>query len=341
MRLKTSSNRREKIMTQNNPLHVAYEDNKPNNRKPRPDAKARKQEIQASMERMWLQDPQQFDPRRNCMERQRIDLTFNAIKTAAALAGKSAADLGCGSGVLSFMMRDAGAHVDAVDAAGNALAMLKDGNTQNITVIQDCLPNTALNDNAYDAVICTEVIAYLRQDEYRLLMAELARLVKADGAVICSTGLDINTENPLDRFASLAETEFTIEKWIVNYHLLLIKLCRFFEAPSKYVKAYHDTEVRQKEIRERNGFGRFWFRINSTPAATLFWRLVGFAFNPIAKFLKQNKITMQALESISRFFWSDAGISHALFVGKRRPLTYDVKPSALPRELKHKRQVWE
>lgn len=327
-------------MTQNNPLQVAFTDDKPNMGRIA-NSKARKQEIQALMERMWLQNPKQFDPQRDCIERQRIHATFNAIEAATTLSGRSTVDLGCGSGVLSCMLRDSGAHVDAVDAAGNALALLKTGNMDNITAIQDCLPNTSLNDNAYDVVVCTEVIAYLRQNEYRLLMAEMARLVKSGGFVVCSTPLDINTENPLDRFATLAETEFTVDKWIVHYHLLLIKLCGFFEAPAAYVKANGDKHLREKEIKARRSIGRFWFRINSSTAGALIWRVISLASNPLARFFRQSQKSMNILESITRFFWSDAGISHALFVGKRRPLTFDVKPDAVPRELKHKRQVWE
>lgn len=270
-----------------NRLHVAYTEHKQSNSRPLSVKTSRKEEIQATMERLWHQSPQQFDPQRDCMELQRIQNTIDAIKSLFPLSGKCVVDLGCGDGTISRLLRDGGAHVDAVDASTLALKKLKETDFHDITSIHDCLPSTSLKDKSYDLVVCTEVIAYLKPEEYRLLMAELARLVKNDGYVVCSTSLDINTEDPLDRFAALGETEFTFEKWVFNYHRLLIRLSRF------------------------------------------------------APFLKQNSSVMNFLERLCRFFWSDSGITHALFIGKRRPLTFPVKPQDTPRELKHKRQVWE
>lgn len=333
----------------NNRLNVTYTDNKQNTR-PISNARAQKEEIQATMERLWLKNPQQFDPLRDSIERKRINDTFNAIlpfislnqeTTIGKLKEKKVADLGCGAGILSRKMRDAGANVDAVDVASQALQRLKSGDMHNITAIQDCLPSTALNDQTYDLVVCTELIGYLKAADYRMLMAELARLVKSEGVVACSTELDINTNDPLERFVALTETEFTVEKWILSYHLLQIRLCHFFEMPAYYIKCHKDRECRQKEIDKRKGLRRQWFVWNTQLPLNMFWRAMGVLFNPLASFFRQNAWIMNVLEKITRFFWNEAGISHVLFIGKRRPLTFPVKPEDVPRELKHKRQVWE
>lgn len=325
----------------NNKLNIVYTENKRPSERPPFSLRMQKEEIQATMERLWLQCPEQFNPLRECMGRKRISDTFNAIKNMISLTDIKATDLGCGSGVISRKLRDAGAIVDAVDVATQALQRLKSEEMLNITAIQDCLPSTSLKDQTYDLVVCTELIGYLKDINFRILMAELARLVKRDGLVVCSTELDIDTDNALDRFAALAETEFTIEQWLFSYHLLQLRLNRFFETPAYYVRCYEHHEFRQKELDKRTGFSQRWLSWNTQRPLIWLWRGIKVLFNPFVKLFRQNVWVMNTLEKITRFFWSEAGISHAVFLGKRRPLTFPVKQEDLPRELKHKRQVWE
>lgn len=325
----------------NNPLHVVYTENKTQPSRPLLNKKSRREELRAILERKWLQNIEKFDPQRDCIERKRIQTTFDTIQSSIALSQKKAVDMGCGEGTLTRMLRDAGASVDAVDVSSIALKKLSEKGCQGINVIQDCLPTTTLQDKTYDLVICTEVIGYLHPDEYRMAMAELARLVKSDGIVVCSTDLDINTEDPLNRFAALAETEFTIDKWILSYHRLFLRWCNFFEKPMQYVKANNNIEFKETELSKRRGIARSWFKWNSRTIPSYFWRLVSMLSNPISSRLRQSNTTMNFLERMCRFLWSDAGISHATFIGKLRPLSFPVKEDQAPRELKHKRQVWE
>ena len=162
-----------------------------------------------------------------------------------------------------------------------------------------------------------------------------------DGLVACSTALDIDTEDPLERFAALGETEFIIDQWALSYHRLLIQLCRFFATPATFIKASRDQEMRRKEMEKRALFSRWWFRWNSTALMALIWRLINIAAAPLASGLRQNNHIMNVLERITKFFWSQSGISHALFIGRKRPLTFPLPADKTPREMKHKRQVWE
>jgi SAM-dependent methyltransferase len=243
--------------------------------------------------------------------------------------------------VITRLIRDKGARVDAVDIATIALQKLKNENMENINAIHDYLPTTTLNDDFYDLVLFTEVIGYLTPHEYRIAIAEVSRIVKPDGYVICSSSLDIDTEDPLEKFATLAETEFDIHKWILTNDYLLIKLCKFFEAPSAYIKANRDREYRLLELDKRKGFSKTWFQWNSSAPLSYCWHIVDWIFTPIAKGLRQSPRIMNVLERISSFFWSHSGISHALFIGKRRPLSHPLPENEIPRELKHKRQLWE
>lgn len=301
----------------------------------------RRHEVEATMERLWLDDPEQFNPERDAVQRKRVFNTIEAIKKQMPLEHKKCVDLGCGSGVISRLLRDGGAKIDAVDAAANALNRLKTHDIHNIRTVQDCLPSTRLDDNAYDLVVCTEMIGYLNSNEYRLLFAELSRLIKKEGTVACSSSLDIDTENALERFAAFAETEFEIDQWVLRHDLLWIRFCSFFEAPARYIKSSQDPREREKQLAKRKATGKMWFRINSTKPLAVFWRLVNLAAKPMTSRLKQSDAAVNFLEKITKFLWDESGISHALFLGKRRPMAFPLPQNELPVELKHKREVWD
>lgn len=302
---------------------------------------SRRQEIQATMERLWLTDPEQFNPMRDAVQRKRLSITAETLREIGTLQGKRAADLGCGGGELTRKIRDMGMTVYALDAATKALQKLSEGGLERITPLQDCLPSTRLDDDGFDLVNCTEVVGYLQPVEYRLFFAELARLVKKDGHVCCSSSIDIDSDNALEKFAALAETEFAIDKWVLSYDLLWIKCCRLFETPYLYFKASRDSELRRKGLQKRHSVSKAWYTLNTTWICGTLWRGVSFIANPLASFLRQSETAMNFLEKITKILWDESGISNALFIGKRRPMTYPLPKDELPRELKHKRQVWE
>ena len=296
-------------------------------------------EWQAKMERLWLTNPEQFNPLRNAIERERIAQLKELIH--ALPSPGTAVDLGCGFGEVSRTLQKAGWKVQALDIASNALKAFVQKGKEGIELIQDALPSTKLQDDAYDLVICTEVIAYLQERDYRLLMAELSRLVKREGLVICSTGIDINSEDALQRFGALAETEFKINQWIFNHHLLLLRLQNFFESPMRYVLASKNNEERNLELKARHGISRGLYRLNTSKIGGCFWLPLKWILTPIVHILNQNRAVMKFLEKICRLFWDESGISHALFVGTRRPLIMPTKADLESQEPKGKRQVWE
>ena len=327
-------------MSHKNPLQiVAVEKKDPSSQKPSC-IKTSREEIQARFERMWRQNPQQFDPLRNCMERERLKRTFLLIQKYISLKEKKIGDLGCGAGRLSQTLNEAGGVVEAIDVATIALEKIRE-KALAIKTIQDCLPSTLLKDDAYDVVVCTDVIAYLPDKDHRLFFNELARLVKKDGYVVCSTPIDLNSEDALQRFASLAQTELEFLDWIVSYHRLYIALRSFCEAPDNFFQASWNEEFRNSKLAERNSFWKWWFKINSTPYLRLFWKTIAFGFNPIARFIKDNRTLMLILEKVSRFLYGEAAISHAIFIGKRRLLIEP--PAEIPPvfERKQKKTVWE
>ncbi len=254
------------------------------------------------------------------MERERLNRSFALLEEHLSLQGKHVVDLGCGGGIFSRRLRDVEAKVDAVDIAKNALITLESEDTTDIKAIHDYVPRTRLEDSAYDLVVCTDLIAHLPNKEHRLFISELARLVKGNGYILCSTPIDIHSEDALKRFSSLAETELQIIRWKLSYHRLFIRLRDLFEAPSRYARARKDREYRENARKESSSFSRWWFQLNSAPLLGGFWALFQYLTNPIASLLRQNRVILLFLEAICRLLWRESGVSHAIFLAKRRPL---------------------
>ena len=203
--------------------------------------KAQSRELQAKFERLWLTDPERFNPLRNCIERERLERTWELLTEYLDLANKQAVDLGCAAGVFSRRLRDHGALVEAVDIAENALKFFEKSGSGGIKLKRDAMPDTSLPDHQYDVIICTELIAELPKEEHRLFFAELSRLIKSDGHLICSSAIDIDSEGGVDKLIELAQTEFDILEERASYHSLYIRLKRFFEAPSQFIEGWRNT----------------------------------------------------------------------------------------------------
>jgi 2-polyprenyl-3-methyl-5-hydroxy-6-metoxy-1,4-benzoquinol methylase len=298
-----------------------------------PPKSSRRAEIKQEMEALWQEDPRQFDPNRDAMQRNRIANTFSLIQQLAPLQGKRVADLGTGFGVLACKCREAGAYVDAVDIASQPLEKLRAKKIEGITPLQECMPATSLKDDFYDLVLCTEMVGYLKPKEYRIAISELSRIVKKEGRVVCSTPLDLKSDDALERFLALFETEFTICATFFSYDFLLLKLCSFFEAPSKIVKNAK-SPVLKKQSRWRSK------ALYSKPSVFV-CRLIGLLFEPATNLLRQSEWIRNRLEKLSRLLWQQSGISHVIVAGERHPLNFPLPKKELPQEPKHKREVWE
>jgi len=300
-----------------------------------------KKELEAKFERLWLVDPEQFNPLRNCMERERLDRTWDLLLAHAHPRDKCVVDLGCAAGVFSRKVRDGGAaQVEAVDIAQNALKKLREEDMTRIVAKQDTLPLTSLPDNGYDIVIGTDVIAYLPLQDYRLFFSELSRLVKPEGHVLCSTPIDISTDGGVEQFIEMAQTEFLINGVTPSYHALYIKLTNTLEAPSTFVKMWKDQKLRKKELDARKGLNRSWFWMNSTPLLFWIWAPIRYPCQWILSTLKNSKPVLLCLEQVCKFLSDESGISHVIFIGKRRPLVVP-DPDEQPIVRPGKKQIWE
>lgn len=320
---------------------IKIEEDNQNSKKKNPAAslRMREKEMQAKFERLWLLDPKQFDPLRNCVEKERLERTWDLFNAFISAKNKKIADIGCGEGVFSRILRDAGAQVTAVDIAENALKLARQYDCTNMEIRRETMPTTSLEDQNYDVVICTDVIAFLSPLDFRLFFAELARLVKSDGKIVCSTPIDIYSEGAVRRFVELAQTEFDLEASLPSHHALYIRLKHLFGIPNVYIESWKDPEYKNKEMNMRSSFGKIWLKFNST-FLFWFWWIVNLFVFPFNYLLTKNRFVLLGLEKLCQFFSSDEGISHLIIIGKKRPMVQE-DPEHVPVSRPKKREIWE
>lgn len=299
----------------NNKLQVVTTEEKPIPRRSTTRIKTYREEIQARFERKWHQNPEQFSGIRSAKERERIERTIALITDTLNLKGKRVVDLGCGNGEIAKRLRDKGALVDAVDIAKNSLNKIRE--ESNIKPVHSCVPNTHLDDNSYDLVVCTELIGHLSQREHRLFFNELARLVKKGGYIVCSTNIDINSEDALDLFIKLAETELKVKKFRLSYHSRFIRLLNLLKTPSTFALASADPYVRTQGLNNRYSISKRWFQFNSSKHLGIAWKGISLFTTPLVKSLKQSSWLLSFLEKVSV---NEKCISHVILLAQRKPL---------------------
>mgnify|MGYP000311196846 CR=1 FL=1 len=324
-----------------NSLNVIEETQRNTELNPKEEKITKKELAQAIFDRIWLQNPEKFIHNNSILEKEKQNLILLLITKYLDLREKKVVDIGCGAGILSRKLRDLGAEVYAVDVSQNALKELKKDEYDHITPLHDYVPNSLLPDDAYDLVVATNLIADLDPSEYRMFFSELARIVNSKGYVLCSTSIDINSEDALQLFADLAATEFEFMEWNFCYHRLNIKILKFFKAPLRFIKAWKDKKYRTKEISNRNYLYKFWFKINSRMPLVFLWYCLQYVTIPIVNYLEKNKFVATFLEKLSKFLWQESAISYAIFIGKRRSFTPQQLKEGHQEEMKHKKQLWE
>lgn len=326
----------------NNPLSIIKTDDQPPKPKKAIVTKtAKRTTAKAILDRLWLTNPEQFNPLLNSLGRERIKRTCKLINEIAKEPFITAADIGTGTGYFAEHLATLGLNVHAVELSSIPFKNLENKNLPKIQVFQDYIPHTTLEGDAYDLVLGTDVIAYLEKIEYRLFFAELARIVNREGFVIVSTPLDIYSEDALQNFVSLVESEFNVEHYIFSYHSYFIRLCQFFEAPAIFVKASQNFGFYETELAKRFSINQYLFKFNTAKIPSFFWNCVSFFTNPILNRLKNSEFIMLKLEKLCRFISNETGISHAIFACKRRKFFENVETEKGPLDRKGKRQVWE
>lgn len=130
--------------------------------------------------------------------------TERLLDSLNSIDGKSVADVGCGTGLVSasFAKRvGATGKVVGIDSAPDTLAIARKMNdATNIKGIEWHIGDayaTGLADNTYDVVYCRLLLLHLK--EPARAVAEMRRIAKPGGLVICEDLATINTQTyPID-----------------------------------------------------------------------------------------------------------------------------------------------
>jgi ubiquinone/menaquinone biosynthesis C-methylase UbiE len=132
-----------------------------------------------------------------------LDLIGDKIK------GRKVLDVGCGDGVLSYLLAKKGAVVTGIDTSEEAIKFAKEKckNLRNINFIVGSAYNLPFEDKSFDYIVSSEVIEHLKYPEKMLL--EIKRVWNQNGKIIITTPIKF-TEKPLDEmhYQEFFEDEF-------------------------------------------------------------------------------------------------------------------------------------
>jgi len=301
--------------------------------------KSRRKQAEKKYEALWKHFPDRLNPERNGMERMRIERSVKLIEKHLPVEKLQILDIGCGDGTLTNRLSKG--TVEGVDIAEEALSILKK-NYPEINTRQDALPETALDDDAYDLCLSSDVIAELHPKDRRLAMAELGRLIKQEGVLFISTPIDYRSEDALQRFVQLVETEFKPIAWKMSFHSFTIKLLNLFKAPHRYFRGWKEPDYGKLRLEGREGFSRFWTRFNQQIG--WLWFPLKILFYPFVYLLEQQETVIRFMEKLCCTLKGESGITHLMVMAKRRPLEdLDEEEEFIPPDRKpfKKEMKWE
>lgn len=266
----------------------------------------------ARCEQAWEEDAAKLDPNQTVIGRERIKRTRELLAKlhfGLSLEGKAIADLGCGNAALASLFE--GADITAVDVAQSAL----DKCPEHIKRVRGCLPYCRLPEESFDGVLLTDVIAELEPHLYRLMLSEVSVLMKRDGFFLCSTELDLYSEDPLGHFLAFLKTEFEVVETKKSYHRLYFYLRRWLDAPARFAHAGKEPTYRLLQLEKRSGFYRLWFYLNSLKWISYVWR----PLTPLKNSLHQPSLLL-FFERISEILWGEGALTHVIALCKRKSL---------------------
>ena len=137
-----------------------------------------------SMAQRWWDPAGEFRPLHD-LNPLRIDF----IEARAGLAGRKAADIGCGGGLVSEAMARRGAEVTAIDLAAGPLQVARlhamESGVEVDYRLQSADELAEERPAGFDVVTCLEMLEHVPQPSG--IVQALARLVRPGGHVFCST----------------------------------------------------------------------------------------------------------------------------------------------------------
>lgn len=220
--------------------------------------------------------------------------------------------LPCGQGELSCQLKKLGFHITGLDIANNALKICRKKDP-NITWIQDTLPHTQLEDQSYEIALCTDLLGLFSEDDQRLTLSEIQRILTQKSLAIFSNRLDYTSNNPQKAFEALICTEFTIIAKSLSYYRLNLNLIQLMQLPQKIKekikKKYNKNKTEKRFL--KNKFTIFFIRLLEYLENLLY---------PLQKSLKENEKLNRWLEGLSKGIWRENACSHIILLGKKKQI---------------------
>jgi ubiquinone biosynthesis O-methyltransferase len=175
------------------------------------------------------------------------NVIFLLRKKLGFLKAKKILDVGCGDGVLSYMLAKEHATVSGVDTSDIAIAYAKE-KTKNMQIDfrQVSAYELPFDEGEFDAVVSSDVIEHLQ--DVNQYIKEIKRVTKKGGAIVLSTPIRF-TEKPLDKM-------HVIEWFEEEYMNIIIK---YFEKTD----FYRSHPVFWMEAMQRSKYGRLIVNIIS------------------------------------------------------------------------------
>jgi len=114
------------------------------------------------------------------------------------IRGKSVLDVGCGDGVLSWMLAKRGAKVTGIDNAGDAVEFAREkcAGESDLDFRVGSVYELPFENDSFDYVVSSDVIEHLSEPDK--MLSEMKRVWKEQGQVVISTPIKITGE-PLDK----------------------------------------------------------------------------------------------------------------------------------------------
>ena len=193
-----------------------------------------------------------------------IDRYTNIIKLLkneiGCIKNKRILDIGCGDGVLSYLLYKEGAKISGIDYSDIAINLAKQKTKNyNIDFRQGNAYKLMYNDNTFDIVVSSDVIEHL--DNVNKYLSKINRVVVQNGIVIISTSIRY-TEYPLDK-------EHIIEWFPTEFKKII-------EQKFKNSKYFYSHPLVLEELYQAKYFGKQWGRV--------IFNFISFIFNPFKGF---------------------------------------------------------
>lgn len=114
-------------------------------------------------------------------------LAFNSLQKHMTLSGLSILDFGCGTGLLTERLLNAGAHVVAIDSSEKMIDALEGKSLNQIECHKALLTDAFLIEhpdwlNRFDLVVASSVLAFV--PDYEVCLSLLAQCLKTKGKLI-------------------------------------------------------------------------------------------------------------------------------------------------------------